>query len=217
MAISRFPHVDTADEDGILALYGDLDVESLLLAYRSGIFPWPLSAHLLAWFAPDPRAVLFFEDFHVPRSLRKELKLSPFTLSIDEDTPAVIEACAAARNRKGQQGTWITPAMTAAYIELHRAGNCHSIECWHGDKLVGGLYGVSIGGFFGGESMFHLESGASKHSFCFLVEHLRARGFRWLDCQMLTPLLESFGAREIPREEFMLLLKTALESPVSFA
>ncbi len=210
MAISRFPPVETADETGLLALGGDLDVDSLLLAYRNGIFPWPLYEDLITWFSPPERAVLFFDEFHVPHSLQKKLRKVNRTLCIDRNTPGVIRACAGVRNRKHQRGTWITQAMIEGYTNLHYAGYCHSVECYLDSLMTGGLYGVCVNGFFAGESMFHNESDASKICLCHLVDVLREKGLKWIDCQVMTPLLESFGAREVSRAKFMDMLEEAL-------
>ena len=211
MAIKRFPPFETADEHGLLALGGDLEIESLLLAYRSGVFPWPLSEDLLAWFAPPKRTVLFLDDFKPSRSLQREVKRAKFKVDLDRDFSAVVKACAAAKNRKGQKGTWITKEMVAAYVTLHEAGHAHSIESRRNGKLCGGIYGVSIGGFFAGESMFYTESNASKVALYQLVEHLKARGAEWIDCQVMTPHMETFGAVEIERSEYMKLLSKALK------
>ncbi|NMC62108.1 MAG: leucyl/phenylalanyl-tRNA--protein transferase [SAR324 cluster bacterium] len=210
MAISKFPSVDLADESGLLAVGGDLEVESLLLAYRNGIFPWPFSDEFPAWFSPPKRAVLFFKDFHIPKSLKKKLRKGNYTIYVNRDTPSVIRACANAKNRKGQRGTWITKDMIEAYIRLHMAGYCHSVECYQETRLIGGYYGVCINQFCGGESMFHIETDASKLCLFHLVEILKAKGVTWLDVQMLTPLLEHFGAREIPRTDFLSLLEDSL-------
>ncbi len=216
MVIQSFPPVETADEIGLVAVGGDLEVESLLLAYRSGIFPWPVSdASTLTWFAPPERAVLLFDQFHVPRRLQRAQRSSAYRFAIDEAFEEVISACALSDNRKGQEGTWITGEMVEAYVRLHKAGYCHSVECYDGERLVGGLYGVAIGGMFAGESMFYREPNASKFSFCFLVEHLRAQGVTWLDCQQLTPLLHQFGATTLPRVQFMGLLEEAIKQEIS--
>ena len=210
MAISAFPPVEEADEYGLVAIGGDLEVQSLLLAYKSGIFPWPIHAEHLTWFSPDPRAVLFFKDLKVPDSLKKERRRSWATIKIDQNFEAVIRSCAEGMNRGKQRGTWITERMIDGYIGLHKAGHAHSIECYAEDKLVGGLYGVSIGGAFAGESMFYRRANASKLCLWFLVEYLAQRGLTWMDCQQLTPLLKSFGAKEISRTSFMTLLTKAL-------
>lgn len=211
MAIGAFPPVEEADEDGVLCVGGDLEVESLVLAYSQGIFPWPISQRFpLVWFAPPRRALLFLDELRVSRSLRRAQKDSPFQFSLDERFDDVITECAQSKNRKQSGATWITPDMVRAYRSLHRAGYCHSVEAIHDGLLVGGLYGVSLGGMFAGESMFYREPNASKLALLFLLEHLRARGAKWIDCQQLTPLFGSLGAREVPREEFRELLATAL-------
>ena len=214
MGITEFPDVSFADRAGLLAVGGDLEVSSLLLAYRSGIFPWPIAGEdLLLWFAPPKRAVLFFDEFHISRSLRKKLKKSELTFRIDSAFEMVIRSCARCR-RPGQEGTWITQQMTEAYLALHEAGYCHSIESYRGDRCVGGLYGVSIGGMFAGESMFYHEPDASKLAFCWLIEYLKMRGASWIDCQQITPLMAHFGAREVERQVFAKLLEQAVREPV---
>jgi leucyl/phenylalanyl-tRNA--protein transferase len=202
MVIERFPPTHRADEHGLLAVGGDVEVESLVLAYRQGIFPWPLQEDLLTWFAPPLRAILEFERLTISRSMKRFLKRHPYELWINRDFPATILACQQSTNRKDQPGTWITDELVEGYIALHDAGYAHSIECYEGDTLVGGLYGVSIGPMFAGESMFHRRDNTSKLCLCFVLQWLNARGVRWIDCQVLTPLTESFGAYEVPRDEF---------------
>lgn len=215
MAILAFPPLSETHESGLLAIGGDLEVPSLLLAYRSGIFPWPIvEEKLLCWFAPPERAVLFFDRLHLPRSLKKLRKKSSWRLKVNSDFPAVIRACASSLKRRSQDGTWITPAIRDAYITLHQAGYAHSVECYDDDMLIGGLYGVAIGGSFAGESMFHHKANASKLCLCHLIDHLRAHGATWIDCQQMTPLLSSFGATLVPREEFMQMLKEAIKQPI---
>lgn len=201
----RFPDPRLAGVDGLVAVGGDLSPETLTAAYRAGIFPWPHPGLPLAWFSPEPRAVLLFDELHVPRSLASARRKSRLTFAFDRDFPQVIGACRRAR-RPGQTGTWLTPAMEKAYIELHRLGQAHSAEAWDGQRLVGGVYGVEYEGCFSGESMFHLSPNASKLALLFLVERLRERGLPWLDIQMLTPHMKALGAREIPRAEFLELL-----------
>jgi len=156
MAIIEFPSVETAAEDGLLAVGGDLEVSSLVLAYKNGVFPWPIySDDLLTWFAPDPRAVLFLEEFRVPRRLTRKRRSVPWEFRINTSFTEVINACASSSTRKSRDaGTWITEPLKNAYIELHRAGYAHSIECFNEGQLVGGLYGVAVGRLFAGESMF---------------------------------------------------------------
>lgn len=206
-----FPPVETADEDGFLCWGGDLEPETLQSAYTGGIFPWPEPNLPLLWFAPPRRALLFFDDFHVSHSTKKLLRRQAWEVRFDTDFRGVMKNCT--RKRPGQRGTWITRPMIDAYTRLHQLGHAHSVEIYLDGRLAGGLYGVSFGSFFAGESMFFNESGASKVALCHLVEHLRGQGATWLDCQMTTPLFESFGAREVPRDEFMALLNEAVAAP----
>lgn len=202
MPIARFPDPRTADEQGLVAVGGDLEPQTLLLAYRSGIFPWPVGDMPMLWFSPGERAVLDFADLHLPRSLRRLRRNHPFEFSLDRAFPAVIRACARAP-RPGQDGTWITPPMVAAYVRLHQLGIAHSAETWQAGELVGGLYGVAVDGAFAAESMFYLRPGASKLALLFLIEHLAARGLDWIDIQMMTPHMLRLGARTVPRDEFL--------------
>jgi len=216
MVIKAFPTVETASPEGLLAIGGDLEVPSLKLAYQSGVFPWPSGDLPLLWFAPPRRAVLKFKELKVPKRFQRDLKKKEFQFKVDKNFPAVIQACAEGVTRNSQE-TWITPEMVHGYIKLHQAGLAHSFECYNqSDQLVGGLYGVSLGNMFSGESMFFWESGASKAALIFACEYLKKRGGKWLDVQMVSPLLEGFGAREIPRKEFMRLLKEALEKTPIF-
>lgn len=205
--VSRFPDPRYSKSD-IIAVGGDLRVETLRDAYRHGIFPWPHEGLPLPWFSPRRRAVILFNFVHVGRSTRKARNSSPYTFTIDRAFPDVIAACADSR-RPGQDGTWIGPDIISAYIALHRAGDAHSVEAWHDGKLAGGLYGVDSGGVFTGESMFHRAHNASKLALLFLIDHLRSRGAAWLDCQVLTPHMEVLGAREIARARFLDLLAEA--------
>lgn len=216
MAVTKFPPVELADEHGLLAVGGDLEVETLLLAYRSGIFPWPmLGWDELPWFAPPKRALLFFDELHLPKRLIQRKKNSEYSMRIDTAFSEVIAQCSRSPNRKRGNDTWITEEMQQAYLDLHQAGFAHSVECFNGDALVGGLYGVSIGLMFAGESMFHTESDASKLCLLHLIDHLQRKGATWLDCQQLTPLLEQFGARLVARPEFSKRLKQAVSSETS--
>ena len=210
MPIVELPPVDEADKSGLLAIGGDTEPESLILAYTSGVFPWPLDEDTLAWFAPPMRAILRIEDFHIPKSLRKERNRQRFTFSFNRAFSEVIQMCSELKNRGEQNGTWITSDIIKGYTALHRIGFCHSIEAWHEDRLVGGLYGVSLGGFFSGESMFFREPNASKLALWHLVDHLRESEVEWIDCQVTTPLIHKLGAVEITRKRYMTLLKMAL-------
>ncbi|NJM53571.1 MAG: leucyl/phenylalanyl-tRNA--protein transferase [Blastocatellia bacterium] len=187
-----------------------LNPSNLLHAYRQGIFPWMIDGYeLVPWFCPPNRAVIEFDEIHIPKSLRKTQKRAEFTFTIDEAFAEVVYACAKIK-RNGQRGTWITDDIYDSYSELHRLGTAHSVEVWENDELVGGLYGVDAGGVFCGESMFHLRSDASKLAFLHLVEHLKLRGATWLDIQVMTPHFKILGAREIPRSDFLHKLEHTL-------
>ena len=201
-----FPHPDHADNNGLLAIGGDLSVHRLLLAYRSGIFPWYSPGDPILWWSPDPRMVLFPQELHVPKRLARVLRQGRFTLTLDSDFPGVIQGCASAGGRS-REGTWITPEMMDAYIELHRMGVAHSAEAWMDGEIVGGLYGVCIGRVFFGESMFHKVADASKAAFVTLVAWLEKNGVELIDCQVRTGHLQRFGARDISRGEFLSLLE----------
>ena len=194
-----------------VAVGGDLSIERLLLAYRSGIFPW--SANPITWWSPDPRAVFELDKFHVPRRLSKTIASGKFTFTINKAFREVIAACA---ERPRDESTWIEPEFICAYTALHQAGHSHSVECWLDGKLAGGIYGISTGGLFAGESMFHHVTDAGKAALCHLAEHLKTRGHQLFDIQMLTPATEQFGAIEIPRDEYLKRLARALEANCHF-
>lgn len=211
MPIKEFPPIESADENGLLAIGGDLELESLVLAYSNGIFPWPFTDHgRIPWFSPKERAVLFFEDFSPSKKLKKEYQNTDYTFAINKNFRATIQACADAKNRSTGHGTWITREMIEAYTVAHDAGIATSFECYDNDELIGGMYGISLGKMFAGESMFHKRTNTSKLCLCYAVDYLGAQGFHWMDCQQMSPLLKSFGAKEIPRDDFLLLLKKAL-------
>ena len=199
--MSTFPDPRYAPSD-IVAMGEDMHVDTLREAYRKGIFPWPHDGLPLPWFSPRRRAVLFFDELHVGRSLRKAQARSTLTFTIDRHFRGVIAECAAAV-RPDQDGTWIEPYMIKAYTRLHDHGDAHSVEAWDGETLVGGLYGVDSGGVFTGESMFHVRTDASRLALLFLIDHLAARGSSLIDCQVMTPHMEALGAREIPRARFL--------------
>jgi leucyl/phenylalanyl-tRNA--protein transferase len=196
-----FPPVHLAEPDGLLAVGGDLSVERLLLAYQSGIFPWYEGEHIL-WWCPDPRFVLTPDTLKVSKSMRQLLNRKAFHFTINHDFEGVINNCKNIE-RRGQNGTWITESMKAAYIRLHKLGYAHSAEVWHNNELVGGLYGVRLGHVFFGESMFSKMSNASKFAFICFVQELKANQVELIDCQVYTEHLESLGARMIPRSDFI--------------
>jgi leucyl/phenylalanyl-tRNA---protein transferase len=211
-----FPPVSRAlkEPNGLLAAGGELSVERLLAAYRHGIFPWFSRGEPILWWSPDPRMVLQTSELKVPRSLAKTIRNKGYRVTVDTAFEPVLHGCAGPR--RGNPGTWLGAAMQKAYLALHRAGYAHSFETWHGNDLVGGLYGVAVGRMFYGESMFSAATDASKVALVTLVRELVARGFPLIDCQMKTPLLASLGAREIPRTAFLRAL-TALvnyEEPI---
>ncbi len=207
-----FPDPSYAEKEGILAVGGDLSVERLVLAYANGIFPWPHRGAPLLWFSPDPRMVMLPEEFKVSDSLRQLIRSNKYTCTFDRDFPEVIRHCATVP-RKGQNGTWITNDMVRAYLRMHREGYAHSAETWFQGKLVGGLYGISLGKVFFGESMYHTMRDASKFAFYHLVEQLKAWDFELIDVQQDTDHMRSLGARTIPRDEFMAMLETAVSQP----
>ncbi|MEK7816145.1 MAG: leucyl/phenylalanyl-tRNA--protein transferase [Pseudomonadota bacterium] len=208
-----FPPVETASPEGLLAVGGDLRPERLLAAYRRGIFPWYSDGQPILWWSPDPRAVLFPEKLKISRSLHKTLRAGKFRVTFDQRFRDVMRACALPRSKDPAAGTWITAAMIEAYTELHRLGHAHSVEAWRGTELVGGLYGVALGGAFFGESMFARETDASKVAFVRLVRQLARWGYTLIDCQLYTAHLARFGAEEIPRSTFLHLLAQAQALP----
>ncbi|MDR1662185.1 MAG: leucyl/phenylalanyl-tRNA--protein transferase [Azoarcus sp.] len=191
--------------EGLVAAGGELSPEWLLAAYRHGIFPWFNESDPILWWSPNPRLVLFPREIRIHRSLRRVLRQQRFEVCVDTAFPAVIAACAAPRKSSG--GTWIVPAMRAAYIEMHELGYAHSVECWHAGQLAGGLYGMALGRVFFGESMFSRETDASKVALVHLANLLETKGFAMIDCQMTTSHLLSLGAREIARSQFLALLE----------
>jgi len=205
-----FPDLDEADESGLLAVGGDLSIERLKLAYSKGIFPWYEDGMPILWWSPDPRMVLFPNKMIVSHSLRQSIKKQQFTVTIDTAFEKVIHNCSKTP-RKGEDGTWITREMKNAYIRLHEAGYAHSAESWLDGELVGGLYGVSLGKAFFGESMFHHVTNASKVALYHLVEKLCAWNFTIIDSQVYTNHLESLGGEMIPRNQYVQFLENALK------
>lgn len=198
-----FPHPNTATEDGLVAVGGDLEVDTLLEAYHSGIFPWPISLDFpLAWFSPDPRGILDFNELHLSNSFEKFLKKSPYQVSFNQNFKEVINACARTP-RKDQPSTWITPDIIEGYLKLFEADHAYSVEVWLDKKMVAGVYGVIMGEFVSGESMFTIHDNASKLGLYTLINHLKDKGHSWLDTQMVTPVVKQFGGKYIPRVEFL--------------
>jgi leucyl/phenylalanyl-tRNA--protein transferase len=204
----QFPPVEMADEDGLLAVGGDLSRERLVYAYRHGIFPWYENKYIL-WWCPDPRFVLFPTELKISSSMKQLLRKNHFEFSINRDFMAVINQCKSV-SRKGQEGTWITDEMRNAFNDLHHAGFAHSAEVWLNGELAGGLYGIRMGNIFFGESMFSRYSNASKFAFIRYVEQLKKEGVMLIDCQVYTSHLESLGARMIPRNQFLEMVRTLL-------
>ncbi|HEX8551186.1 MAG TPA: leucyl/phenylalanyl-tRNA--protein transferase [Abditibacteriaceae bacterium] len=202
-----FPPLDFADDDGLLAVGGNLSPARLRAAYERGIFPWPYDDWPMLWFAPPRRALLFFDEIRLNKRARRALRNSGFTVSFDRDFASAIRGCATPHK---DDATWIRADVIAAYEKLHREGDenfrARSVEVWREDELVGGLYGVQMGAYFCGESMFHTQPNASKFALLSVVEELQTRGATWLDCQLMTPFFASLGAREVPRDEFVALL-----------
>lgn len=209
-----FPPPWRANRDGLIAVGGDLSVERLLLAYRSGIFPWPICEDLLTWFSPDPRALIELDGLHISKSLAKTIRQGTFEVRVNSDFEGVIDGCG--ESAPDRPSTWITPAIREAYVELHRRGHAHSVEAWKDGALAGGLYGVSINGFFAGESMFTRASNASKVALVHLVERMKSRGMKLLDVQVMNPHLATLGASHIARRAYLKRLEEALAVRTSF-
>jgi leucyl/phenylalanyl-tRNA---protein transferase len=207
-----FPDPQTADAQGLVAIGGDLSTDRLLAAYRAGIFPW--SARPTTWWSPDPRGIFELEHVHISESLRRVLKQNRFEVTRDQAFGEVIRACAAPG--PGRLETWITAEFVAGYEQLHRAGHAHSVECWEARQLVGGVYGVTVGGLFAGESMFHRTSNASKVALCHLLGHLRERGFTLFDTQMVTSATAPLGAVAISRRDYLARLAVAVQRATVF-
>ena len=211
-----FPDPRAADTTGpypgLVAIGGDLSVPRLLLAYRSGMFPW--TDDPITWWSPDPRAIFELDQFHLPRSLARVIRKGVFQITRDRAFRKVIEGCAA--SAPGRRTTWISSQFLEAYTRLHEQGHAHSVECWQGEELAGGIYGLAIGGFFAGESMFHRVNDASKVALYCLVQHLRDHGFVLVDIQMLTPITRQLGAITISRDDYLKRLSEAVERQCCF-
>jgi leucyl/phenylalanyl-tRNA--protein transferase len=206
-----FPSPRLADTNGLLAIGGDLSKARLIQAYRMGIFPWYSEKEPVLWWSPDPRLVLFPSDLHVSRSLKKVIKNDTFRVTFDTAFEDVVSGCA--KPRSDSVGTWIVPEMAEAYHRLHKAGFAHSVEAWCGDRLEGGLYGVSLGGCFFGESMFSRAANASKVALWALVSFIKEHDFDLVDCQVTSGHLLRLGAKEIPRNDFLRILAKSIDKP----
>ena len=208
----RFPDPRQADDDGLVAVGGDLHPDRLLNAYRNGLFPW--SVHPVTWWSPDPRAILPLDSLHIPRSLKRALRDPGFVITVDRAFSEVMTQCAVPG--PGREGTWISREFVWAYTRLHQLGHAHSLEVWRQENLVGGIYGVTVGGLFAGESMFHRVDNASKIALVRLVDHLRLQGFTLFDVQMLTPVTRQMGGIEVSREDYLGRLRAALQRSCMF-
>ena len=210
--VSLFPPTEEAEDDGLLAVGGDLTKERLLAAYSKGIFPWYEVGQPILWWSPDPRLVLIPEELKISRSLRKVMRKQRFEIRFDSAFQQVIKACAEVR-RERNEGTWIIPEMQQAYTDLHQEGFAHSVESWQDGELAGGLYGISLGQCFFGESMFSTRNDSSKVALVALADFSRQVGIKLIDCQMTTSHLLSLGAKEINRKDFLKTLKICLKQP----
>ena len=209
---TAFPDPNQADAEGLVAIGGDFSSSRLLAAYRKGIFPW--TADPITWWSPDPRAIFELDRFHVSQSLARVIRRGKFEVTRDQSFPAVMEGCATPAPERG--GAWITEEFIEAYTRLHRQGHAHSVECRLKGALVGGIYGVAVGGLFAGESMFHRVNDASKVALHHLIVHLRQRGFALFDIQMVTPATRPLGAIEVPRNDYLQRLAAAVKMKCSF-
>ncbi|MCI0332030.1 MAG: leucyl/phenylalanyl-tRNA--protein transferase [Planctomycetes bacterium] len=216
LSTPRFlPPPTLSTPEGFVCVGGRLSPDWLLDAYSHGIFPWPMSAdEPITWCSPDPRGIIELDNLHVSRRLRRTLRSGKFQATCDRDFKSVIQACATVGDRR--YGTWITPAMIEAYCRMHELGHAHSIEVWHENRLVGGAYGVAVGGLFAAESMFYRERDASKIALAHLVAHLRTRGYKLFDVQQWTPHTARMGAIQIPRIEYLRRLASVVDLPVTF-
>ncbi len=209
---TKFPNPELADASGLLAMGGKVNVTRLLSAYKNGIFPWPVPYYPVFWFSPDPRFVLYPDKYKTTKSLRQIINRKIFTVKFDTCFEEVIKNCATVE-RKGEQGTWITDEIIKGYIKFHKSGYAHSVEVFYDGELVGGLYGVSLSGVFVGESMFYKMSNASKVALYYLVEKVKSMNFDFIDAQVETPHFKEFGAENIPRSEYLKLLKKSRRKP----
>jgi len=208
----NFPNPSLADPDGLLAVGGNLEPETLLSAYQQGIFPWFDEDTPILWWSPDPRAILEFDNLYISKRLARTIRTNKFQVTFNQDFDAVVKGC----TYRPEEGTWITPEVANAYGEFHRSGHAHSVEVWQQGILVGGLYGVAIGGLFAGESMFSTVSDASKIALVALVSRLKEKGYQLFDLQIINEHTSSMGATEIPRDDYLARVKTAIKKDICF-
>ena len=208
----NFPNPSLADPDGLLAVGGNLEPETLLSAYQQGIFPWFDEDTPILWWCPDPRAILEFDNLYISKRLARTIRTNKFQVTFDQDFDAVVKGC----TYRPEEGTWITPEVANAYGEFHRSGHAHSVEVWQQGVLVGGLYGVAIGALFAGESMFSTVSDASKIALAALVSRLKEKGYQLFDLQIINEHTSSMGATEIPRDDYLARAKSAIKKDICF-
>ena len=208
----NFPNPSLADPDGLLAVGGNLEPETLLSAYQQGIFPWFDEDTPILWWSPDPRAILEFENLYISKRLARTIRTNKFQVTFNQDFDAVVKGC----TYRPEEGTWITPEVANAYGEFHRRGHAHSVEVWQQGVLVGGLYGVAIGGLFAGESMFSTVSDASKIALAALVSRLKEKGYQLFDLQIINEHTSMMGATEIPRDDYLARVKSAIKKNICF-
>jgi leucyl/phenylalanyl-tRNA--protein transferase len=212
MPTFNFPNPSLADPDGLLAVGGNLEPETLLSAYQQGIFPWFDEDTPILWWSPDPRAILEFDNLYISKRLARTIRTNKFQVTFNQDFDAVVKGC----TYRPEEGTWITPEVANAYGEFHRRGHAHSVEVWQQGVLVGGLYGVAIGGLFAGESMFSTVSDASKIALVALVSRLKEKGYQLFDLQIINEHTSSMGATEIPRDDYLARVKTTIKKDICF-
>jgi len=212
MPTFNFPNPSLADPDGLLAVGGNLEPETLLSAYQQGIFPWFDEDTPILWWSPDPRAILEFDNLYISKRLARTIRTNKFQVTFNQDFDAVVKGC----TYRPEEGTWITPEVANAYGEFHRRGHAHSVEVWQQGVLVGGLYGVAIGGLFAGESMFSTVSDASKIALAALVSRLKEKGYQLFDLQIINEHTSTMGATEIPRDDYLARVKTAIKKDICF-
>ena len=208
----NFPNPSLADPEGLLAVGGNLEPETLLSAYQQGIFPWFDEDTPILWWSPDPRAILEFDNLYISKRLARTIRTNKFQVTFNQDFDAVVKGC----TYRPEEGTWITPEVAKAYGEFHRRGHAHSVEVWQQGVLVGGLYGVAIGGLFAGESMFSTVSDASKVALAALVSRLKEKGYQLFDLQIINEHTSTMGATEIPRDDYLARVKLAIQLKITF-